>query len=406
MRVVVIGAGFTGLASAYTLAKSGVDVTVIESQSIPGGLAAGFKDTKWDWPLDQHYHHLFISDSHILNLASEIGHSIKFSRPTSSSLIDGDIYQLDSAESLLKFSKLNLADRLRTGFGLASLKFNPFWQPLEKITAKSYICKMFGQKSWDILWKPLFVSKFGSFSENISAAWFWARIYKRSSKLGYPDGGFQSLANSLVNASKVLGAKFKFNTKVTNIAELLAKYDKVVYTASTQTFSQVSGLPYSQTNNLGAINLVLALKQSFLPNDVYWLNIHNNSMPFTAVVEHTKFIDAAHYKGDNLLYIGNYLLSKHNYFKLTASQLLQIFTPHLKRINPTFSEKMVRKTWVFKNSYAQPIVTTNYSKNIPPLTTSIPNVYLANMEQVYPWDRGTNYAVQLGEKVANLCTST
>ena len=32
----------------------------------------------------------------------------------------------------------------------------------------------------------------------------------------------------------------------------------------------------------------------------------------------------------------------------------------------------------------------------------MPNVFLANIQQVYPWDRGTNYAVELGQKAAKL----
>jgi hypothetical protein len=35
------------------------------------------------------------------------------------------------------------------------------------------------------------------------------------------------------------------------------------------------------------------------------------------------------------------------------------------------------------------------------MKTPLENVYLANIEQVYPWDRGTNYAVELGEKIAD-----
>jgi len=36
------------------------------------------------------------------------------------------------------------------------------------------------------------------------------------------------------------------------------------------------------------------------------------------------------------------------------------------------------------------------------LTTAglLPNVYLANMDSIVPWDRGTNYAIELGEKAA------
>ncbi|MDP3888671.1 MAG: hypothetical protein Q8Q24_01360, partial [bacterium] len=51
--------------------------------------------------------------------------------------------------------------------------------------------------------------------------------------------------------------------------------------------------------------------------------------------------------------------------------------------------------------YAQPVIPVNYSQLIPPFKTPIPNVYLANIQQVYPWDRGINYAIELGEKVAD-----
>jgi hypothetical protein len=39
---------------------------------------------------------------------------------------------------------------------------------------------------------------------------------------------------------------------------------------------------------------------------------------------------------------------------------------------------------------------------IPSFKTPLKNVFLANMEQVYPWDRGTNYAVELGQKIARI----
>jgi len=51
----------------------------------------------------------------------------------------------------------------------------------------------------------------------------------------------------------------------------------------------------------------------------------------------------------------------------------------------------------------QAIISTNYSKNILPFKTPLKNVFLANMDQVYPWDRGTNYAVELGNKIAKIC---
>jgi hypothetical protein len=37
---------------------------------------------------------------------------------------------------------------------------------------------------------------------------------------------------------------------------------------------------------------------------------------------------------------------------------------------------------------------------MPPLDTGVPGLVLANTTQVYPEDRGTNYAVRLGREAA------
>jgi hypothetical protein len=60
----------------------------------------------------------------------------------------------------------------------------------------------------------------------------------------------------------------------------------------------------------------------------------------------------------------------------------------------------VRHAWRFAEPAAQPIVTVGYADRIPPLRTPAPGLVLANTTQVYPEDRGTNYAVRLGEQAA------
>jgi hypothetical protein len=60
----------------------------------------------------------------------------------------------------------------------------------------------------------------------------------------------------------------------------------------------------------------------------------------------------------------------------------------------------VRQSWLFRAEYAQPVPLLNHSQKIPALQTPIPGLFWASMSQVYPWDRGTNYAVELGKKVA------
>jgi protoporphyrinogen oxidase len=130
------------------------------------------------------------------------------------------------------------------------------------------------------------------------------------------------------------------------------------------------------------------------------MNMPKDSFPFLALVEHTNFIDRRHYGGDHLIYCGDYLDPSHEYFRLTKEELLERFVPALRTVNPRFEPGWVRETWLHREPYAQPIVPVNHSANIPALKTPLPGLFWASMSQVYPWDRGTNFAVELGSRVA------
>jgi hypothetical protein len=66
----------------------------------------------------------------------------------------------------------------------------------------------------------------------------------------------------------------------------------------------------------------------------------------------------------------------------------------------------VRKHWLFRTTYAQPVPLINHSRHIPDIQTPIPGLYFASMSQVYPWDRGTNFAVEIGRKAASQMLSS
>ena len=120
------------------------------------------------------------------------------------------------------------------------------------------------------------------------------------------------------------------------------------------------------------------------------------------LVEHTNYIKPEHYGGDHLVYLGHYPPSSHPYFRASKEELLKLFLPSLKRFNPAFEPSWVRASWLFREPYAQPVPLLNHSQLIPDLATPIRGLYWASMSQVYPWDRGTNYAVELGRRVAAL----
>ncbi len=422
MKIGIIGAGFTGLSAAYYLQKEGHDVTLFERDLKPGGLAIGYKEREWNWTLEEHYHHWFTNDKSVLELAHEISHDVIIKRPKTSSFIDGTIYQLDSPTSLLRFPKLSLLNRIRMGASIALLRYNPFWKVLENFTAEPYLKKSMGDTSYNLIWKPLMTNKLGKYSPIVSLAWFWARIYKRTENLAYPKGGFLDFALHLESIIKKSNGTFYYGTEVTNIRSgenpsitftKNAKtktiiYDKVIVTIPTFAFLKMAPeLPksyseqFSSLKGIGAVNIVLRLKNPFFPDKTYWLNMCDVKSPILAIVEHTNFMDKKNYNNESLLYIGNYMEVNDPRFNMDKKELLKLYEPWLKKINPNFKKNLISAT-LFKAPFAQPIVPKHYSKKIPPIKTPLKNIFLANIQQVYPWDRGTNYAVELGKKTSEI----
>lgn len=422
MKIAIIGAGFTGLAAAYYLTKEGHQVEIFERDSKPGGLAVGYKEPKWNWTLEYHYHHWFTNDKSVLDLAAEINHKVLIKRPITSTFVDGGIYQLDSPTSVLKFPKLSIYDRIRMGASLALLRYNPIWKPLEKYKAEPFLKKSMGGKAYKILWEALLVNKLGKYAKEVSLAWFWARVYKRTSSLAYPEGGFLAFAQHLQKVIEKQGGVFYYDTGVSNIKSQNSKvkiavqkskieeieYDKAVVTLPSFLFAKIApDLPTSYTDRIkklrgiGAVNMVLHLKENFFKDNTYWLSMCDIKSPILAIVEHTNFMDKKQYNNEHLIYVGNYMETTDPRFTMPDEKLFELYQPWLKKINPEF-EKAIIDYKVFHAPFAQPIIYPNYSKQIPPLETPLKNVYLANIEQVYPWDRGTNYAVELGRKVSKL----
>jgi len=420
MKIAIIGAGFTGLSAAYELVKQGYDVTVFEKDPQPGGLAIGYQEKEWQWSLERHYHHWFTNDSFILGLAKEIHHTVIIKRPKTNIFVDNEVFPFDSPKDILLFPKLSVADRLRMAVVGGLLRYDPFWQPLEKINASTFLPATMGKNAYQMIWEPLFKNKFGSFANDISLAWFWARLTKRTFSLAYPEGGFAHFANHLADVIKQKGGKILFNATIEEVTsneqvkitysldnkKKTEKFDKAVFTLPSVLFLKTAPqLPdayrkkFGKRNGLGATNLVLRLKKPFFKNNTYWLSVCDPTSPIMAVVEHTNFMDKKNYNNESLVYLGNYMPADSKKFAMDKEEVLKLYDPFLKKLNPDYKKSLISYQ-LFKAPFAQPIIPTNYSKMIPAMQTPLKNVILANMEQVYPWDRGTNYAVELGAKAA------
>lgn len=427
MKIAIVGAGFTGLAAGYYLTKLGHEVEIFELDSKPGGLAIGYREKGWKWTLESHYHHWFTNDKYVLELAKEINHEVIITRPKTSSFVDGEIFQLDSPTSLLKFPKISLLERLRMGISLAFLKYNPIWKPLENYRAEPYLKKSMGKSGYKMIWEPLMVNKLGKYAREVSLAWFWARIYKRTESLAYPKGGFLEFAQHLQKVIEKQKGKLHYNTEVVNLTSSSTptlsyrlksgkkiekmNYDRVIVTTPSFLFKKFAPtLPQEYKDSLGvlkgigAMNLVLRLNQKFFSDGTYWLNMCDLKSPILALVEHTHFMSKKNYNNENLLYVGNYMEITDKRFTMSEKELLKLYDPWLKKINANYKSSIIDFK-LFKAPFAQPIIYPKYSKRIPTFVTPLQGVYLVNIEQVYPWDRGTNYAVELGKKITDIVTS-
>ena len=428
-HVGVVGAGVAGLSAAYDLARQGHSVTAFEAAESVGGLASGFWAEGWEWPLERFYHHWFATDDEVLALIQEIGHSDKvfFPRPTTAVWHQGKAYPLDSPLAVLKYPGIPFLDRLRFGLVTAYLRLTRKWEPLEGITAHEWLNHWIGPRVYDDLLRPLLIGKFGKYYREVNTAWWWARFHKRTPKLGYFEGGFQGFADALAQAAQMHGAEIQLRTPVQRIAphpegglavELAdgaKRFDAVIATVSPGLVARMApALPENylarlkRLKSMGAITLILALEHQLM-DGVYWLNLparspdkSKNEFPFLALVEHTNYIDKSHYGGEHLVYCGDYLEPDHPYFEMSKEELSKIFLPALRKFNRRFDPSWVRRSWLFREKYAQPVPPLHHSRNIPPLKTPIPGLYMANMSQVYPWDRGTNYAVEIGRQAAAL----
>jgi protoporphyrinogen oxidase len=421
MKIAIIGAGFTGLTAALRLLQKGHEVTVFEKDTKPGGLAIGYKENLWKWTLEQHYHHWFTNDHSILGLAKELNFPVIIARPKSSFYVQGESYQLDTPTKFLTFPKLSLIDRIRMVASLGALKINFNWRSLEGISANKTLPKIMGEKAYNMLWRPQLENKMGKFADEVSLVWFWSRIAKRTPSLAYPQGGFLAFAEVLTKKIQELGGKIIYDTDVqkieknetlavsytTNKGQQTQAFENVLVTLPTfLLFKLAPQLPEIYKNHfvklkgLSATNMVIRLKKKFLTDNTYWLSICEKESPVMVVVEHTNFMDSSHYNNEHLLYIGNYATTEDK-LDWPKEKLLAFYHPLLNKIHPDYKKDIIDYTF-FTAPFAQPIVPKNYSRMIPPFKTPIEGLFLANMQQVYPWDRGTNYAVELGEKVAKV----
>jgi protoporphyrinogen oxidase len=418
INIAVIGSGVGGLAFAYYAMKKNkhIHIDMYEKEAQVGGLAVPFEIQ--GKRLEKFYHHIFQTDSDIITLIKDLGleKKLKWYKDNRATLYKNKMYAFTSPIDLLRFTPIPFVDRIRTGIVLLYLSRLKNWKSLEDKTADEWMPQRMGKVGYDVLWKNLLYGKFQNRYKDITMSWLWSRIETRSNSkgvLGYMKDSFGEVFDTL--EQKIVKQGGTIYTK-TMIKEILQKgdkvlvtyadeagleqqkeYDRVIITTPSQVYTKfLKGLDEKYNQNVNDIDYISAqtiiLTLSHKLTNYYWVSVADTSAPALVVVEQSNLIDQ--YNGKHIVYIGNYLQNDSEVLRMSDDELKKRYYPFLKKLNKNFKEKWVEEFRVFRAPFAQPIVTTSYHTHIPAFASGVKNVYILNMSQVYPEDRGMNFAIK------------
>jgi len=423
-HAIVIGGGPAGIKAAHELIKGGARVTLLETAPILGGLASVF-DVQ-GVRIERYYHFICKGDDHLVRTLDELGLSGKLHWRDSrmAYFVDGTLYPFLTPVDLLSFAALPLRDRLRAGAAL-KLAQRMREEDLAPRKATAWLRRMFGERTYRVIWEPLMRFKFAEHADEVSAAWIWARMVRLSrsrtsawrEELGYIEGGSATVIDALAADFRRRGGRIVLGAEVEQILMAQGRAtgvraggetlpaDAVISTVTTSRFralassldgSYMAGLERIPT--IGIFCLFLRLKEQVTP--FFWVNTHDARVPFAGMIEYTNLNPLPELGGDHVLYVPQYLSADDPRYAQTDEEVLRAYTDALALINPTFDRRQVVFSAVFRDRYAQPICLTDYRTTTPAIQTPIPNLFLTDSCQLHPHDRTISGSFGLGLEAA------
>lgn len=417
-KVAVIGAGAMGLASAYYALKAGHEVTVYESDTVAGGMAAHFDFDGLS--IERFYHFVCKADHPLFDLMAElgIGEKIVWRNTSMGYYISGRHYRWGDPFSLLRFPLLSLRGKL--GYGLQAFlqtKRKTF-DDLDHVNARDWFIKWGGRRTYNVLWKRLLDLKFFEYADDVSAAWMATRIKRvgtsRASlfqeQLGVIDGGSQTLVDALVAAIENMGGTLRLgepvcevvaeegHVKAVRTSQGTMEHERVISTVPTPLVStMIPALPdaskkaYDAIRNIGVVCVLLKLKKPVTKH--FWLNINDQRIDIPGLVE---FSNLRHIS-DTVVYVPYYMPQTHPKFNKPADFFVNEAMDYISTINPAIKQEDLMASHVGKLQYAQPVCEPGFSSKIPPVQTPISGLQVADTCYYYPEDRGISESVRFAK---------
>lgn len=420
-RVVVIGSGAMGLAAALRALEDGHDVTVLEADRVPGGMAAHLDFDGLS--IERFYHFICKADQSTFDLMTRLGIRDKLRwTPTSMGyFVDGRMYGWGDPISLLRFPKVDWITKFRYGLQMFLATKRTDWRPLENVSAKDWIERGAGRKAYDVLWRRLFDLKFFEYADNVSAAWIWTRIKRvgtsrrslMQEELGYIEGGSETLVTALVREIERLGGRIRLGAPAVEVLAMdnvvtgvrvgdeVVAADAVISTLPTPYVSKlVPTLPddwkarYDAIANIGVVCVLLKLSKSVTRH--FWVNINDPAVPVPGIIQFSNLRPVS----DTVVYVPYYMPTSHPKWGWSDGEFVSESMDVLRRLQPSLTEGDLTASTIGRLRHAQPVCEPGFAAKIPPTRTPIAGLWIADTCFYYPEDRGISESVRLGAEMA------
>jgi protoporphyrinogen oxidase len=411
MKVGIIGSGIMGTCIGYFLSQRGIDVELFEASPMLGGLA-GPLTLEDGTTVDRYYHAILSSDSHLRQLCEELGiaDQLRFRETRMGFFYKGKIHSMNNVIEFLRFPPLGWIDRFRLGLTVLYAQFIRDWHRLEGVSVEKWLVGLGGKTTFKNIWLPMLKAKFDGSFDNTPATYIWARLVRMKStrsganqkeEAGHLIGGYITLIRAMAEKINAAGGKIHLQKSVSKIVVEQNEARGLLIDGETHLFDLLIStiqppilqfmIPdatseyrdfLAQTKYLGIICPILVLDR---PLTGYWtLNLTDDSIPFTGVIETTSYIDPQFVGGHHLVYLPKYTAADSPLQKMTDEEIKVIWLNQLEAMFPQFERSWLRYFLVQRARYVEPLHPLNGTHLIPPLDAPINNLYLATNAQIYP----------------------
>ena len=410
----VIGGGILGLTLAHELLKRGQPVRLWERAPTLGGLMGRTTlDELGDVSCDRYYHAILSSDRTLMGLMDELGlrDRLQMVATKMGFYHDGRAYPMSTPLEFLRFPPLSMLDRARLAYTILACRQIKDWRALEQQPVGEWLKGLSGERTVRHIWSPLLRAKFdGDFSQ-VPATYIWSRLVRTTDTrtkggsqemMCYFPGGYQELIDALAASVRAKGGEIITGATVEQVRVADGRVlglrvggqdldsDSVVITAQTPIARRLLPPEAATVSErwgrlegfLGIVCMLLVLRRSLTP--YYTLNITDERIPFTGVIETTNLIDPRHVGGYHLVYLPKYVAPGSSYATMPDDELRPAFLGYLRRMFPDLRDEDIAAVRIGRERYVEPLHPLGATDQIPPVASDVQGLYLANTGQIYP----------------------